>query len=311
LRQRLAAIVGPTAAGKTSVAIRVAQLLNGEIISCDSMQIYRGMDIGTAKASLEEQQQVKHHMLDIVNPDEDYSVARYQEECKTIISRLNQEGKLPILVGGTGLYYQAVVDDYVFEPMESRYAVRDKWNQIIDQRGLDYGYRYLQSVDPEYAQKVSSNDRKRIVRALEVWEITGQPFSRSQVRRQSAYNLAAAGLYLQRSRLYARIDQRAEEMISRGFIEEVEGLLGRGYDPSLNSMQALGYRQAAAYLQGLITREEMIKDMQKETRRYAKRQFTWFNRDQRICWFDQEEYADEMARAEKISRWMEGQFSEA
>lgn len=311
MRQRLAAIVGPTAVGKTSVAIRVAQLLNGEIISCDSMQIYRGMDIGTAKASPSERQQVKHHLLDIVNPDEDYSVARYQAECKDIISRLNQEGKLPILVGGTGLYYQAVVDDYVFEPMESRFAVRDKWNHILDQRGLDYGYRYLQSVDPEYALKISPNDRKRIIRALEVCELTGQPFSRSQVRRQSTYNLVVAGLYLERSRLYTRIDRRVEEMIAQGFIAEVQGLLEKGYLPTLNAMQALGYRQVAAYLQGLITREEMIKDMQKETRRYAKRQFTWFNRDQRICWFDQEECRDEMARAEKISRWMEGQFPAA
>jgi tRNA dimethylallyltransferase len=218
---KLAAIVGPTASGKTSLAIEIAQRLNGEIISCDSMQVYRGMDIGTAKATAEERKLVPHHLLDVVDIDQDFNVAQYQRLAQQAIVDINARGKLPLLVGGTGLYYQAVVDNYHFFPLESKASVLKKWENIIDEYGLDHAYNFLKEVDYPYSQVISCNDRKRIVRALEVYELTGQAFSAFQGRDRHTYNLASVGLYLQRPQLYERIEQRVEQMIEQGLIQEV------------------------------------------------------------------------------------------
>ncbi|MBC7074875.1 MAG: tRNA (adenosine(37)-N6)-dimethylallyltransferase MiaA [Syntrophomonadaceae bacterium] len=304
----LAAIVGPTAVGKSSIAIEVALKLDGEIISCDSMQVYKGMDIGTAKVSKEKRKIVPHHLVDVVEADQPFSVAEYQSICKQLIKKLNTEGKLPILVGGTGLYYQSVVDDYDFFPMETVQEVREKWNRLIDEKGLDFVYKRLKAIDEDYAAKISPNDRKRIVRALEVYEITGRPFSDQQTKTPNAYNLAVVGLYLERQELYARIDARVEEMLQKGLIEEVQGLRLKGYDLSLNSMQALGYKEVYLYLEGLVTKDEMINEIKRETRRYAKRQYTWFNKDRRIYWINITDYPNESSLAEKISRYLEGQL---
>jgi tRNA dimethylallyltransferase len=303
---KLAAIVGPTAVGKTSIAIKVARELNGEIISCDSMQIYKGMDIGTAKASEEEQAKVGHHLIDIVEADRQFSVADYQKLAVKLIEKLNGENKLPILVGGTGLYYQSVVDSYVFFPMQSRDRVREKWNAIIKEKGLEAVYHYLQSIDPEYAEKISSNDQKRIVRALEVYELTGKTFSSHQMKKENAYDLAVVGLYLERQDLYSRIEQRVDKMLQDGLIEEVEYLREQGYDLSNNSMQALGYKQVYYYLQGFINKEEMIEEIKKETRRYAKRQYTWFKKDRRILWLNIKAFADDKLLAKKIVSYWKG-----
>ncbi len=303
---KLAAIVGPTAVGKTSIAIKVARELNGEIISCDSMQIYKGMDIGTAKASEEEQAKVGHHLIDIVEADGQFSVADYQKLAVKLIEKLNGENKLPILVGGTGLYYQSVVDSYVFFPMQSRDRVREKWNAIIKEKGLEAVYHYLQSIDPEYAEKISSNDQKRIVRALEVYELTGKTFSSHQMKKENAYDLAVVGLYLERQDLYSRIEQRVDKMLQDGLIEEVEYLREQGYDLSNNSMQALGYKQVYYYLQGFINKEEMIEEIKKETRRYAKRQYTWFKKDRRILWLNIKAFADDKLLAKKIVSYWKG-----
>jgi len=304
----LAAIVGPTAVGKSSIAIEVARILNGEIISCDSMQVYKGMDIGTAKVSKKEQSIVPHHLIDIIEADQPFSVAEYKGICKQLIGKLNDMGKLPILVGGTGLYYQAVVDDYDFFPMETMKKIREKWNKLIDERGLDYAYQYLKAVDGDYAAKISPNDQKRIVRSLEVYEITGKPFSAQQKKKPDAYNLAVVGLYLERQKLYARIDARVEEMLQKGLIEEVKNLRLKGYDLSLNSMQALGYKEVYLYLEGFITKEEMIDEIKRETRRYAKRQYTWFNKDKRIYWINIKDYPDKKSLAQKISEYLGGQL---
>ncbi|HNX29333.1 MAG TPA: tRNA (adenosine(37)-N6)-dimethylallyltransferase MiaA [Syntrophomonadaceae bacterium] len=306
---KLAAIVGPTAVGKTGIALQAARIIDAEIISCDSMQVYRGMDIGTAKADREQQAIVKHHLVDVADIDSDYSVAQYQQSAARIIQILNEQGKIPLLVGGTGLYYQAVVDNYQLFPMESSREVREKYRQQINLNGINNVYRHLQAVDPDYAQKISPQDEKRIIRALEVYEMTGQPFSKFQTKKEDSYNFAAAGLYMERELLYKRIEQRVEEMFKAGFIDEVQQLIKAGYSLDNKPMQALGYKQVVYYLQGLLTREQMLDDIKRETRRYAKRQYTWFNRDIKIYWFDAGKINDEQLLAENISAYLEGQLS--
>ena len=306
---KLAAIVGPTAVGKTRIAIEVAKRLNAEIISCDSMQIYRGLDIGTAKASPEEQNGIVHHLIDVVEPDEDYSVARFQEQAKSIIQDLNQKQRLPLLVGGTGLYYQALVDDYTFYPLESHQKIRRQWNTIIKEKGLDYAYNYLQSIDPGYAATISPNDQKRIVRAIEVYQLTGQPFSALQTKSQHTYRLAVVGLYLEREQLYHRINLRVEQMLAGGLIKEVTLLRDKGYNLNHNSMQALGYKQVFSYLEGFLSEEEMLDEIKRETRRYAKRQLTWFRKDPRIHWINPGEYSNDDLLLENISSYIEETLS--
>lgn len=306
---KLAAIVGPTAVGKTGTALKTAQLNGAEIISCDSMQVYRGMDIGTAKVTPEEQALVPHHLIDIVNIDEEYNVARYQKETARLIQTLNQQDCLPLLVGGTGLYYQAVVDNYQLMPLESSPELRDEYKQEISIKGIDHVYRQLQKIDPAYADKISPRDEKRIIRALEVHALTGQPFSRYQTRQENTYNFAAAGLYMERALLYQKIEERVETMFKEGFVEEVAGLLETGYSLAHKPMQALGYRQVIHYLQGVLTRDQMINAVKQETRRYAKRQLTWFNRDTKIVWFDSGRFKDENSLAESISTYFRGQLS--
>jgi len=307
--EKLAAIVGPTASGKSAVAIEVARILNAEIISCDSMQVYRGMDIGTAKASRSDQNGVAHHLLDIAEPDEEYNVARYQAACQAVISEINQREKLPLLVGGTGLYYQAVVDNYCFTPMESRMVVRQKWNDLIEENGLAYAYARLVEIDQSYAERIKPQDQKRIVRALEVYELSGETFSSTQTRNKDYYELSAVGLYLPRLQLYAGIEARVDQMLEEGLVEEVAALRQKGCSLANNSMQALGYKQVIYYLDGLISREQMVNDIKKETRRYAKRQLTWFKKDERIVWINRAEYPEREILAQNICKLIEGQLT--
>lgn len=298
---KLAGIVGPTAVGKTNISIQVAERMNAEIISCDSMQIYKNMNIGTAKATPAEQSMIPHHLIDIVSPAEDFSVAQYQKSAKTLIADLNAQGKIPLLVGGTGLYYQALVDDYTFFPLASRQIVRDRWNSVIEEKGLPFVYNYLAGIDPVYAAKISSNDQKRMVRALEVYELTGEAFSVQQNKAENTYNLAVVGLYLERAALYQRIEIRVEEMLRKGLIEEVQMLREQGFDLSLNAMQALGYKQVYNYLEGFMGKEQMLEEIKRETRRYAKRQYTWFNKDKRIHWVNVQKYSNDEELVQKIS----------
>ncbi len=306
---KLVAIVGPTAVGKTSIALELAPRFKAEIISCDSMQIYRGMDIGTAKAGVGVRQAVVHHLIDVVDPDEDFSVAQFQKQAQAIIKKLNQQQRLPLLVGGTGLYYQSLVDDYTFYPMESRQEIRQQWQAVIEDRGLDYAYSYLQSIDPQYAALISAHDKKRIVRALEVYQLTGQAFSTLQNKSRQAYDLTALGLYLEREELYRRINLRVDGMLAHGLVDEVKELKEKGYGLQHNSMQALGYKQVLYYLDGFLTKEEMVNEIKKETRRYAKRQYTWFKKDKRIQWINISDYSDRSSLLEKISSHVEGRLS--
>lgn len=304
---QLAAIVGPTAVGKTSLSIAVAQKLNAEIISCDSMQVYKGMDIGTAKATQDERNQVTHHLIDLLEPDMPFTVADYQRLVKQEITRLNQLKKMPLLVGGTGLYYQAVVDDYTFFPMESQVQVRQKWESICQEKGLAFVYEQLKSVDDDYACKVGPNDQKRIIRAMEVWELTGEPFSKIQLKNHAAYELKVVGLFLERSSLYDRIDQRVDQMFAAGFMDEVIELRKQGYDLSLNSMNSLGYKQVNYFLEGMLTGEEMLREIKRETRHFAKRQFTWFNKDKRIHWVNVGEATTQQSLVNNVTSILEGQ----
>jgi len=300
------ALVGPTAVGKTALSIALAQQIDAEIISCDSMQVYRGMDIGTAKATVEERKIVLHHMIDIVDPDVSFTVADYQRMAREEILRLNQNGKPALLVGGTGLYYQALVDDFHFFPLESRDQVRQKWETVCQEKGQAFLFQELRRVDPVYAEKVGANDRKRIIRALEVWELTGEPFSCLQRKNQHSHQVQVVGLYVEREVLYHRIEARVDKMIEEGLVEEVLRLRTQGYDSSLKSMNSLGYKQVNAYLDGMLNFQDMLYEIKRETRHFAKRQLTWFRKDQRIVWYDagQEQTVDLLA---KIRNGLAGQ----
>jgi len=306
--QKLAALVGPTAVGKTEISVLVAEKLNGEIISCDSMQVYRGMDIGTAKADFETRQRIPHHLVDVVEPEVNFTVADYQRLAGEAINNIARRGKLPLLVGGTGLYYQAVVDHYDFFPVESRHEVRQHWEQLLQEQGLTKLNEILQAIDPEYAFKIGTNDRKRTIRALEVYELTGRPFSRMQQRNLETYQLAAIGLYMDRAQLYARIEARIDQMIAEGLVDEVIRLRSRGCRLDSNSMQALGYKQIYSYLEGMMDWQDCVREIKQETRNFAKRQLTWFKRDKRIAWIDVTQDPHPSELADKICEIVEGQF---
>lgn len=302
-QEPLAAIVGPTATGKSAIALRVAARLGAEIISVDSAQVYRGMDIGTAKLPPEERvgpdgQPVPHYLVDIVDPDEPFSVADYQALARQAIRDINERGRLPLLVGGTGLYYQAVVDPYRFTPAEGDPLVRQKLEELAVRFGNEYLHERLQRVDPEAARRIHPHDRRRLVRALEVYQTSGEPISAALAwrrRQESPYRLAAVALTMPRPLLYRRIEARVDAMLAQGLVEEVSRLLAR-YDYRLPALQALGYKEIGAYLRHEMTLEEAVSLLKRNTRRLAKRQLTWFRRDARLHWWEVDP-----ARTEEIS----------
>lgn len=282
-------LTGPTAVGKSAVALKLAQKLKTDIISADSAQVYRGLDIGTAKPSLEEQRMVKHHLIDIVDPDQNYSAADFQKPADAIIEELWKSEKLPFMVGGTGLYIKAVTDRYAFGPKGADSAIRAAFEELINREGLDQLYRRLKTVDPQAATKIHPRDRKRIVRALEVYEQDGKPISGQEAmtgRADSPYRLIFFALYMERDALYEKIEQRVDLMLKKGFLREVESLLERGYDQDCPGMQILGYRQLLSYLQGSMNWEITVAEIKKQTRNYAKRQLTWFRREKEIKWIE-------------------------
>ena len=295
---KLAIIVGPTASGKTAVSVRVAQLLKAEIISGDSMQVYRGLDIGTAKISPAEMGGAPHHLLDIRNPHEDFSVADFQEEAAAAIRLISARGRLPLLVGGTGLYIASLLNPYLFPPETERDdSFRAHMLQIAQKQGDLYLHRRLAEVDSAAAERIHPHDHYRVVRALEVYEQTGRTISeiqaQSQNAHQPAYRAAIAGLTLRRELLYPRIEQRIDEMLAAGLVKEVKGLLDAGIAESATAMRGLGYRHMAAYIKGLCSLDEAVATLKRDTRRFAKRQYTWFKRDPRIRWFNAEDYFQE------------------
>lgn len=306
--------MGPTAVGKSEIALEVAADLDAEIVSVDSVQIYRGLNIGTAKLLPHQQvskagQPIKHHLIDIVDPDEPFSVADYQRLAREVIKDIHGRGRLPLLVGGTGLYFQAVVDPYFFAPGARDEALRARLKEEAERHGNAYLYQLLHRVDPAAARRIHPHDQKRIIRALEVYILTGQPISTTWRKglTGSPYRLALAGLTMERKLLYRRINERVDKMIEAGLVEEARDLLLQGYSADLPALQALGYKEIIAYLQGQLNLIEAIELLKRNTRRYAKRQLTWFRRDPRIVWWEVKPgEIEEISSA--IARWMAGQL---
>lgn len=283
----LLVLVGPTAVGKTAISVEVAKRIGAEIISGDSMQVYRGMDVGTAKITPDEMQGVPHHLIDTCDPADPFSVAEFQARVDELIRAIHSRGRLPFLVGGTGLYVRSVVQAYTFAEQETDQELREALAQEEARHGPGYLHGRLAAVDPAAAAKLHPNDLRRIIRALEVYETTGQRISETQtaVEAEPRYDDLMIGLTMERELLYSRIDQRVDQMLAAGWEAEVRELLKR-HSPKLPAMEAIGYRELVWYLRGVLTRPEMVELIKRNTRRFAKRQFTWFRRDERIHWFD-------------------------
>ena len=280
-------IAGPTASGKTALAVELAKELDGEVVSCDSMQVYKRMDIGTAKPSLEERQGVVHHMSDVAEPEEDFSVSRYCEMATPIIDDILQRGKTAIIAGGTGLYMDSLIKGNTFAPFPST-GVRERLEQQADAAGMDAMKALLASIDPEAAEKLHLADRKRIIRALEVYYETGETITAHNLRTQAIpprYEPVWLGLdFNPRAELYRRIDLRVGIMLEQGLVEEIRTLLSSGIPAKCTAMQAIGYKEFVAALEGLGTVEEAADQVRQASRHYAKRQLTWFRRNKAMNW---------------------------
>ena len=278
-------IAGPTASGKTALAVELAKITNGEVVSCDSMQIYRRMDIGTAKPTKEEMQGIPHHMIDVCEPDEDFSVSRYCEMATPIIDDILARGKTAIIAGGTGLYMDSLIKGNTFAPFPST-GMREKLEAQADSEGMDAMISLLQSIDPEAAQRI--HDRKRIIRALEVYYETGETITEHNRRTQAIpprYSPLWLGLdFADRQELYNRIDLRVDIMLEQGLVEEIRTLLASGIPAKCTAMQAIGYKEFVAALEGIGTIEEAAEEVKKSSRHYAKRQLTWFRRNKEMHW---------------------------
>lgn len=286
---KVVVIVGPTASGKSAVAIELAKLINAEVISADSMQVYRGMDIGTAKVTEREAQGVPHHLIDIVDPTEPFSVAEYQRLARQAIEDISTRGKLPIVAGGTGLYIRAVIDKFEFPEGDVVSPVREELQERARLEGAEVLYQELINKDPEAAKIVHPKNVRRVIRALEAIELTGRPFSefhREWQKRESIYNVRMFGLNMDRQLLYERINRRVDQMIESGLLSEAQKLVDAGYEKFLTSQQAIGYKELIGYLNGEMTLDEAVDLLKTRTRQYAKRQLTWFKADPRIEWLD-------------------------
>ncbi len=280
-------IAGPTASGKTALAVALAKEVNGEVVSCDSMQVYKGMDIGTAKPTVEEMEGIPHHMLSVAEPDEDFSVSRYCEMAAPIVDDIVARGKVAIIAGGTGLYMDSLIRGNAFAPFPST-GVREKLEAQADAEGMEAMLRWLESIDPEAAARLHLSDRKRIIRALEVYLETGETITAHNRKTQAIpprYTPLWLGLdFAQRSDLYHRIDLRVGLMLQMGLIEEIRALLDAGIPEKTTAMQAIGYKEFIAALEGKCTIEEAADQVRQSSRRYAKRQLTWFRRNPAIHW---------------------------
>ncbi len=283
----LLAIVGPTGIGKSQLALRLAQTSEGELVSADSRQVYRHMDIGTAKPGRAELSLVPHHLINIVNPDEDFSLAQYQELAYKVIGDIHQRNKLPILVGGSGMYVWSVLEGWgiprVPPDLEFRHSLEEKANKV----GQDELYRELEEIDPVAAQRIDRRNVRRTIRALEVHRGTETPFSQLQYKQAPPFNTLIIGLTADRAELYRRIDLRVDEMIKQGLVAEVEKLMNMGYDFNLSAMSGIGYKQISMFLNGELTLATAIQQIKFETHRFVRHQYNWFQlKDDRIQWFD-------------------------
>jgi len=311
LLPKICILAGPTAVGKTEISLALARSLCGEIISADSAQVYKYMDIGTAKLKEEEMQGIRHYMIDEVTPDMDFSVAQFREKAELYIRDINDRGKLPIITGGTGLYINSLLNNLDFTDSISDEEYRREMQETAQVKGNEYVHAMLEAVDPASYKRLHPNDLRRVIRALEVYKHTGRPISyfQEESRKQPPrYDFAYITLTMDRRKLYERIEQRVDKMMASGLVEEVEGLIKRGYGRELNSMQALGYKEIADYLHGSVSKDEAVRILKRDTRHYAKRQLTWFRGDKRVNWVDVDSFYRKEAIVENIIRYIAGKI---
>lgn len=288
-------IGGPTASGKSKLAVELAKKINGEIISADSMQIYKEMNIGTAKITKEEMQGIKHYLIDIVSPNERYSVSNFKNDAELAIEEILKKDKTPIIVGGTGLYIDSLIYGIEFQDEEIDTEYREKLNKIAENEGLEKLYNKAKEIDPEAMKKISINDKKRIIRVLEIYHKTGKTKTKQEIesrKKELKYNFKVFAIDMDREKLYSRIEKRVDMMVDEGLIGEVKGILEK-YNQFPTAMQGLGYKETVEYLQNKISKEEMIEKIKKETRHYAKRQLTWFRKNKTTIWLDGEKEPEE------------------
>jgi tRNA dimethylallyltransferase len=304
-REKVVVIIGPTAVGKTKLSVELAKALNGEIISGDSMQIYRGMDIGTAKVTSEEMEGIPHYMIDIKDPEEPFSVAEFQELVRKRIRDISERGKLPIIVGGTGLYIQAVLYDYQFSDVSGDPIYREKLERLAKEEGPEAVFAKLKRIDPESAERIHPNNVRRVIRALEIFHTTGKTMTEALDEQENKllYDVALIGLTMERAKLYERINKRVDLMMEQGLLAEVKSLYDRGIR-DCQSIQAIGYKELYAYFEGDIGLDEAVEALKTNSRRYAKRHLTWFRNKMDVAWFD---VTYELKR-EEILHYVEGKL---
>lgn len=311
-KEKVFVLIGPTAVGKTKMSIELAKKFNGEIISGDSMQIYKGMDIGTAKVTPEEMEGVPHHLIDIKNPQDTFSVAEFQQLVRKKITEISARGKLPMIVGGTGLYIQSVIYDYQFSDAPSDEGFRKKLEERALTEGNESLHQDLMKVDPEGAANIHPNNVRRVIRALEIYHCTGKTMSQFQENQipDLLYDTAVVGLTIEREKLYERINYRVDVMVEQGLLQEVEGLYQSGIRDCL-SIQAIGYKELYDYFDGRLSLEEAIEQLKQNSRRYAKRQLTWFRNKMDVEWFDMTDVNSIVTLHKKIaeiSTYIEGKL---
>lgn len=294
-KPKVIVICGPTASGKTALSIELAKKINGEIVSADSMQIYKDMNIGSAKVTNEEMQEIKHYMIDCVSPDERFSVADYKTNAKNAIEEIIKKGKNPIVVGGTGLYIDALIYEIEYKDIKIDENYRKELQEIEKNQGLEVLYKKALEIDPKAMEKISQNDSKRIMRVLEIYKATGKNKTEQEAEsrlKEIPYDYKVFALTMDRDKLYGRINKRVDIMIENGLIDEVKNLLEK-YSEFPTAMQGLGYKEVRDYLQEKITKDEMIEKIKQESRRYAKRQLTWFRKNKQTIWLNSLEKIDD------------------
>ena len=293
MKPRVIVIVGPTASGKTSASIKLAEKINGEIISADSMQIYKEMNIGTAKPTLEEMNGIKHYMFDVVAPDETFNVTKYVEKAIECVKEIVSKGKTPIIVGGTGLYVSTLINGIEFCEVNEDPNYRKEMTELAEEKGNHYLHEMLEKIDPEAAKNIDANNVRRVIRALEIYKVTGKTKTLldKESRKEVPFDYKLYGIETDREVLYDRINKRVDKMLEDGLIDEVKALLEK-YTFSPTAIQGLGYKEVKEYLDGKLSYDEMVEKLKMETRRYAKRQLTWFRREKAITWCELDEIVD-------------------
>lgn len=289
LKKPLIILTGPTAVGKTDLSIQLAKAVNGEIISADSMQVYKEMNIGSAKIQPEEMKGVPHYLVDEIEPEEEFNVVRFQTMAKNAMKMIYQKGKIPVIVGGTGFYIQALLYDIDFTDTTEDFDYRRELEQLAQEKGNEFLHEMLRKVDPKAAQEIHENNRKRVIRALEYYRDTGKQISKhneQQRQNESPYQFAYFVLNRDRRELYRRIDQRVDQMMKQGLLEEVKRLKERGCTSNMVSMKGLGYKELLDYLNGMNSLEEAVRIIKRDTRHFAKRQLTWFKREKEVDWIE-------------------------